>query len=78
MFSKGSMLETKNSLLNHLKHQEIMGKSTEVYFVFGTYLCLGKVCGLTKVSRHIALKVIDDFRDGTQNYIHANYGIRKV
>ena len=78
MFKKGSMLETKNRLLNHLKHQETMGKATTSYFIFGTYLCTGAFCGLTKVSRHIALKVLGDFKEGTQNYIHGNYGICRV
>ena len=79
LFNKSNLLETKNALLNHIKHQvNNMGKTGQAYFVHGSFLCIGAFCSLTDISRHISLKVLVDFKDGCETYVHGNFGIRKV
>ena len=78
MFSKESLLKSKEALLNHLKHQERFGKNTSDIYIFGTYLCAGAFCSLSKLSRHVVLKVLEDYSAGVENYVHGNFGIRKI
>ena len=76
-FTDRELLDIKQKLLAHLQHQDIQGKETDRYYFQGTYLCLSVFCSLTRISRHVALKVLTDFAIGVYNYTHGNFGVRK-
>ena len=78
LFTDCGNLQSKEKLLAHLKHQETLGKVSNKYYLYGSYLCLSVFCSVTKVSRHTALKVLADYKDGVTNYSHGNYGVRKA
>ena len=74
LFKKDSLVKTKEALLTHLKHQETLGKDTKDYYLYGHSFCLKAFCSLTDITYYIAQKVLNDYQEGTANYVHGNSG----
>ena len=77
MFKSVKLIETKTKLLNHLKHQKIVGLPVSSFVVKSQEFCIKFFAMITETSEYIIKTVLEDFHTGIEIYTHGNAGCLK-
>ena len=77
MFKSDKMIETKTRLLNHLKHQKVVGLPVSSFIVKSQEFCIKFFARITESSEYIIKTVLEDFHTGIELYEHGNAGCLK-
>ena len=65
-------LDIKTKLLEHIKSQAVLGKDSSSYTYWSHSFCVAAFSKVTGISKYLLVKVLTDFRDGVQRYIHGS------
>ena len=71
---KETKSETKQAILNYLKQQEIFDLGTVKYHIGTNPVCIRYLSSFTNISEYIFKKVLKDFSNGVQQYVHFKTG----
>jgi hypothetical protein len=78
MFKSDKIVETKTKLLDHLKHQSLVGLPVSSVIVKGQEFCSKFFAFITGCSEYIVKTVVENFHAGIELFEHGNKGCLKL